>query len=289
MVSPAGEDGREASRAAAFNDDLLVLEQAEDAEGDLLLLDDDDVVRVLLGDGEGVAADCRHGEAVGEGRGRRCRHGLARRQRGRERGARGGLDADDRRLGSERLDRERDAREQPGAAARDEDEVKVVQLVDELEAQRPRAGDDRLVVVAVHVRQPAELGRVLRERLRLADVRPVHYDVRLERPTLLALRQRRHRRHQHRHRDPQLLPVPRQRQRVVTRRRRHHACRLLLLAQTHQRVPRSALLERPREHRLLVLQVYLASANLRQPVRVCQVRPHHSAANARRGASNVFE
>ena len=62
------------------------------------------------------------------------------------RAAAGRLDADDPDLGPQGAQRDRDARQQPAAAARHDHDVEVGDLLVELEADRALAGDHELVV-----------------------------------------------------------------------------------------------------------------------------------------------
>lgn len=215
MILATGQYGREARGAAAFDNDFLVLEQTQDAERNLALLDNDDVISVHLSDLKGVGADSRNRQAVGQ---RRCRQRLDRPAFGESRGERGAgcwLDPDYLGLRPQCLNSERDACKQSGTTARHHHEIELVKLVHELQAESAGAGDNGHVVVSIDVCQPSELRRRLGECLCFADIRPVDHDVRIKGPTLLTFRQRSHRRHEHRHWYPQLLAMPRQRQGMV--------------------------------------------------------------------------
>ena len=144
VEGPAREERREACGAAALDDELLELDQPEHRERDVALVDLHHLVHVLARDGEGVRPDGRHREPVGQ-RGRHVdRHRRARLERGREGGAPLGLDADDADLRVERLDGERDTRDQPRAAHGHDDRVDVGRALQHLDAQRARARDDLL-------------------------------------------------------------------------------------------------------------------------------------------------
>ena len=77
------------------------------------------------------------------------------------------LDADDPRRRAERLHGGRDARRQPAAADRDEDGGEVREVLGDLEAARPLAGDDPVVVVGRDHREAALRGQALGDGLAL--------------------------------------------------------------------------------------------------------------------------
>mmetsp|Transcript_66662 Transcript_66662/g.171619 ORF Transcript_66662/g.171619 Transcript_66662/m.171619 type:complete len:236 (-) Transcript_66662:240-947(-) len=211
---------------------------------------------------EGVRADRRHRQAVGERAHGRGEHGLACGQCRRVAWAGIGLNADDRGARLQRLHREADAREEADAAGGHQHVVDLGQLLDDLESHGAGAGDDLRVVIAVDVAQPVIRGLTFCEGLRLADVAAVDHHVDAEAAAPLDLGQRRHRRHEDGDGNAQLHAVPCQRQRVVPGGSRHHACRLLLFIQGQQLIPRASLLKGPCELRLLVLEVDLGSRHL---------------------------
>ena len=94
-------------------------------------------------------------------------HDLAARQRVARVGGELGLDADDPGRRAERLDRHRDPARQPAATDRDEDDRDVRQVLDELEADRPLAGDDPIVVEGRDDLEPALGGELLGHPLAL--------------------------------------------------------------------------------------------------------------------------
>ena len=63
----ARETRRQTGRAGAFDDGFFQFDDAQDGQGDLVLVDGHEPVDAVAGNGEGVRADVGHGEAVGEG------------------------------------------------------------------------------------------------------------------------------------------------------------------------------------------------------------------------------
>ena len=100
--------------------------------------------------GEGHVARAADRDAVGHRRHRRpAATGPAGGQRGRVRRGALGLHADHPDVGRQRLDRDRDAGEQPAAAGADDDGAHVRALLEDLQADRALPGDDVGVVERV--------------------------------------------------------------------------------------------------------------------------------------------
>ena len=76
---------------------------------------------------------------------------------------------------------------------------------------------------------------------------------------------------------------------MVARRRRDDALGLLFLAEGHQCIARTALLEGPRELELLVLQEDVAAAELAEPVRVRDRASDNTSSYTSGGYRDVLE
>ena len=119
------------------------------AATDLVVGDQHDVVHQIADELVGERAGERRREAVGDRRDPLERHGLARCERARERRSTLGLDPDDAHAGAQVAQRDRGAADQPAAADRDDDRADVRDVVDDLEPERPLAGEHERVVERV--------------------------------------------------------------------------------------------------------------------------------------------
>mmetsp|Transcript_10563 Transcript_10563/g.31882 ORF Transcript_10563/g.31882 Transcript_10563/m.31882 type:complete len:433 (+) Transcript_10563:76-1374(+) len=261
----AGEQAREARRAAALADDLLGLDEAQHGLGHHELRHGDGLVHEVVADLEGGGAHDGHGEAVGERRLHQVRrHGRAVVERGLEGRAEVRLHAVDLDGRHERLDGEGHAGDEAGAAHGDHDGVGVGHLLEDLDGHGAGAGDDLGVVVAVDVALVRALA--LQEGLGLADVGAVDDDLGAEAAAAAHLGERRHGGHGHGHGDAQLRAVPGERERVVAGGRRAHAVGALLLGERPQAVGGAALLEGTRELHEVLLQVDVGAGELGEDV-----------------------
>ena len=91
-------------------------------------------------------------------------------QCGRETGDVIGFDRDNLCFGRKRFDCERDAGEQTATADRHDDGIEIRHLLDDLEAHRSLAGDDRGIVVAVDIGQPLLVRDLVRARFRFGEI-----------------------------------------------------------------------------------------------------------------------
>ena len=134
----------DADRAGTLDEELGPFHQQHHRVGDLVLLDDDDVVEPSLDQWSGDLARPLHRDSVGQRDDRPDRRGAVR-----VRSARRDLHADhlDRRV--VRLDRDRDATGQPAAAQWHDDTLQVGHIADHLATERGLPGDDIDVVVRV--------------------------------------------------------------------------------------------------------------------------------------------
>ena len=113
-----------------------------------------------------------------------------------------GLDAVDADARAPLLQRRGDAGDQPAAADADHDDVEVRQVLEQLEADRAVAGDDRRVVERVDEAEALRVADPLHLGEGLADVRAVEDDPGAVAEAGLHLRADRARRHHDRHRHP---------------------------------------------------------------------------------------
>ena len=141
--------GGHADRARALGDELLLLNGGQDGRGNLVLGDRDDVVHVLLHQGEGGVAGVLDGDAVGKGMDRIQGDLMALAMALEHAGGVEGLDAVDLYRGLELLDGEGHAGNQAAAADGHDDRVHIPHLLENLQADGALTGDDLVVVKGV--------------------------------------------------------------------------------------------------------------------------------------------
>ena len=124
------------TRAGALDDELRALEQQRDRLADLLVVDDDELVEQLVEDRHRQLAGVLDGDAVGD-----------------RVAVRPACTPTRRTPGPQRAHRDRDAGGEPAAADRDEQRLRVRQLLGELEPDRALAGDHALVLERVDERR----------------------------------------------------------------------------------------------------------------------------------------
>ncbi len=128
-----------------LGDDLLDLEEEVDRLLEALLAHGDDVADERLDDRRRERSGDRHGDAFGDrraaDRGVLTAHGI------RHRREPIGLDADDLDVGPPRVRHDRHPRDQPAATDGHDEHVDLRRVLEQLERDRARAGDDRGVVV----------------------------------------------------------------------------------------------------------------------------------------------
>ena len=140
----AREQRRDADRAAALDDLLLVPVAVRHRRGDLVLAHQKDLVDQITHQREGVAVVEADAAAQGVGEARLLHH--VDRPPGaqalvhRSAPLHGDADHPDRRIGA--LQRERDAADQAAAGQRHQHGVEIGQVLEQLEADRPLPGDD---------------------------------------------------------------------------------------------------------------------------------------------------
>ena len=160
---------------------------------------------MLLHDRERDVARALDGNAVGDCARRGCSANRAAGERINERRAGLGLDADDRRLGPQRLDGDGNTRNQPATTARYDDQIRIGQLGDDLEPHRPLARDDVLVVERRDKDRALALGDRARSGHRLIAGNALELDPRAVATRGLDLRKRRVDRHADGARHPKRL------------------------------------------------------------------------------------
>ena len=252
------------SRGAGRFDDELGAFQAEQQRAGQRLLGDRADVRHDLGDHrERDGTGLGDGDAVGHRGDAVERDRVPGRHRpGVGRGA-GGLDPDDADVGSVG-ERGRDAGQQPAAAGRHDHGADVGDLVEDLQPDRPLAGDDVRVIEGVDQNGAGLLGQRGRRQERLLDAGP---DQPHRRAVALGgrdLRQRRPDRHHHRGRGAQQRGRQGDALRVVARAGGHHARPAPALAETGDPHVGAAELERAAALEVLALEPDLAAAALGQ-------------------------
>ena len=251
-ADPIGEEGSHADRSGTLDDELRALEQQDDRLADLIVRHGDDVVTGTIEDRHRQLSGLLDRDSVGD------REARAARQRA------CGLYADHTRARTACLDRERDARAEPSAADRHDHRLDVVELVDELEADRALARDHDLVLERVHERRTALLDvlprgvqRILEDRADEAHLRPVV-------PGRVDLRHRGVLRDEDRRRCAELAGGPRDRLAVIPRAGGNDALPTLGVGQRRELVDGPADLERARPLEVLRLQLHVAAAALRE-------------------------
>ena len=162
-VDPAADQRRHGRRACPFRDEMLRFHQTHDRGAQIVLAHGHDLIHQPLNKrkrdrvGIGVAA-----ESVGQ---RRPRYDLDKASRAHARlkcARRLGLDADDPDGGVDRFGRRRDAADQPAAADRHDDGVDTFIVVQDVQRDCGRTGDD----VGVVVRRDERRTGLRRERFR---------------------------------------------------------------------------------------------------------------------------
>ena len=156
-----------------------------------------------------------------------------------------GLDADDACLGPERPDRRRDPARQPAATDRDEDDRDIRQVLDELEPDRPLAGDDPIVVERRDDLEPALGCELLGHLLALVAGRADDHDLGAVGRHPLALDRRRVGGHHDHGRRPQQASRSSDALGMVARRVGDDAAPALLRGQGRDRGVGASQLERP--------------------------------------------
>ena len=207
-----------------------------------------------LHDLEGQPAGAADGDAIGH-RGHRLegdrlagdqRRGIGRRILG--------LHTDDAHVGTQRLDRDGDAGEQPAAAGAHHHGLDVGHLLEDLQAGGARPGNDVLVVEGVHEDRAGLVAERLRGHERLVDDVPVEAHLGAVRACRLDLGDWRALRHEHRCPDAEQRGRERDPLRVVAGAGRDDTARGFVGGQPGQAGVGAADLERPRALQVLALE-----------------------------------
>ena len=192
-------------------------------------------------------------------------------------------------LGGARLDRGRDAGDEPAAADPEHHGVDVGHVLEQLEAERRLPGHDVAVVERRDQHGAGALGELGGQAERRGDGLALEHDV----GAVPARRQQLRHRHAHRHEDrrvdPQRLRGERHALRVVAGRRRDHAAAALLGGELGEPVHGAADLERPGALQVLHLQHHRRSQHLAERDRRQRGRPHDHAVQAVRGLLDLRE
>ena len=162
----AGPDGGDTDGTGALDVELGSVHQQHHGVCDGVLVDRDDVVDPSLDERPGQHAGMLDGDPVGERHDRPGRRGVAGKW-----AAGGCLHADDPDFGHQRLDGDGHATGETAAADRDDDATEIVEILDDLEAERALPGDDRRVVVWMAEPLAVAVGELLRRGDRFADRR----------------------------------------------------------------------------------------------------------------------
>ena len=262
------EESRERRGSGALDDELRPLGQEHDRLADLLVGDGDDRLEQASEQARRQLARVLDGDALGDR--------VAELRAAREWCARGRLDADDFHLWSQRPQREPDARREAAAADRNDDRLHLGQLLDELEADRPLAGDHVEVLERMHERRAGLLHVGDCRRDRVLERRSGQLGARAVVARRLDLRHRRLRGHEDRGLDPGLARGPRDRLAVVAGTGRDDARLALGLAQRSDLVDGAANLERARALERLGLQVHGAARHAAEGLRGVERRHAHA-------------
>ncbi len=274
-LDPAPHQRRDRRGARAFGDEVLVLDEARDGRGEIVLGHGLDPIDELLDESKGdrfrvgVAA-----EAVGNRRPWNDLHEMPGADAGLKRTRHGRLDADHLARRRDRGCRHRDAADQAAAADWHDQEVDVRSVLENLEREGGRAGDDVLVVV----RRDELRAFLRRERLRLPLCLVVIGSFRAERravpPDRVELGRRCICGREHDQRQLERFGGRRERAPVISGRGRDQPrWRVPAFEAREDRVERAARLERVGELQRLELQPDIAAGQVGEPERSHQRRP----------------
>ncbi len=269
----ACEQRRHARRARALDDLPRGLDQVGDGDGDLVLGHRHDLVDEVADDGERQPPGPLDRDAVGDGPRAIGDDGMSGRERGRDRGARRRLHADDAHAGPQRLGGNRNPRDEPAAADGHDDGVDLGAGVEEFEADRALPGDDARVVERVDERQPA-LGDQFVDTLRgIVEGGAVEDDLGAESARGSDFGERRALGHDDDRRHAERPGGEGDTLRVVARRLRDDAARALVVGQVDHAVEGAAHLEGAADLRVLGFEEH-GRAVLGAEHRVGQQRRH---------------
>ena len=184
-----------------------------------------DVVDEAAGDRQRQLADILDGDAFGE----RLAADLlgAAAERAPQRRVELGLDADHLGLRRQRLHGNGDAGEEAAAADRNDDDVEIASLSDDLEADRPLAADHLAIVIGVDENRAGLGDQLLHLALRLGEGLALEHDMRAESPGRRDLHEGARPRHDDRRRDAEALGVIGDRLGVIAGRHGDDAARAL--------------------------------------------------------------
>ena len=240
----AGEQSRGGRGARPFHDELRAAREGAHRVGDLVFGHRLELHAERLHDAQRKGADERRRHAVGErSRGTRDRNRLSGRDRRSHSGSGRELDGDHSHGRPKGADRAGHAGEQSSSAHRNDDDVDVRKILDDLEARGARAGEHDRIVEGVHEDEPARVAH-LRELDEEGVSVVVEHDLGGVSANRVDLRTRRVGRHDDHARRIDEARRPRHRLSVVSRRHRDDPRRALGLRKGEDLVERPARLER---------------------------------------------
>ena len=187
------------------------------------------------------------------------------------------------------LDGDRDARRHSAAADGDDDRLEVRVLLEELEADRPLAGDDEVVVEGVDEHLVLGGLDLLRAVERFVEVRAVEDDAGAVAPGAGDLHQRRGLRHHDGGVNAEPLRVIGDRLRVVPGARANDAAAALFAGERHELIAGAALLEGARHLQVLELEPELAARRARERLAVGAGRDEDAVGDALAGGFDVLK
>mmetsp|Transcript_13612 Transcript_13612/g.32953 ORF Transcript_13612/g.32953 Transcript_13612/m.32953 type:complete len:334 (+) Transcript_13612:207-1208(+) len=239
-----------------------------------------------------------HGQAVGQGRRNPGGNRLPRPQRRDVRRREFRLHAVDRDVRLQRLHGARHAGDQARSADGYHDRIDARYVLDDFHADGARPRDYRRIVVSVDIFQAATLAggyEFFGVFFGFSNVRSLDDYFGAEFSAPVNLRQGRNCRHHDRHGNSQILPVIRQRERMIAGARRDHASRspqLVLPHLSQQRqygIPRPPFLERSRELLKFRLQEDVRAEELGEEVGFYAGRANDAVADGDVGTGDVGE
>ena len=176
----SGKAGSERRCRGAFDDTFFQLNDAQNRDGDLFFTDNNDAIDERRRGREGIRADLRDRETVRESR----LHLNADRFSSLDRSGKAGdvirLDRDHFCLGPQCFYGERHTGKQSAAANRNDDRIEIGDLLENLQTHRALSRDNRRIVIAIDVSEPAFLRDLVRLFFRFAEILSVQHDCRAE-------------------------------------------------------------------------------------------------------------
>ena len=280
-----GEHGGKSGGAGTLRHGLLQCEEGVDRPLDQRLVDQDDVAHTLTHHRQRQLADIRHRDAFGQRRA--AARPLVLMDRVPHRWIERGLDADDLDRRPSRPRRDGAAGDQPAAADRHHQHVKLGSVFEHFERDRALPADDFRIVVRMHPHQVLRCRDRLGTRLRLRHCLAVENDGGAERLGRLDFHERRRHRHDDGCRNGKTAGVIRDRLRVIAGGHRNDAAAAFVGGQRGELDAGAAFLEGVRDLQILVFDEDLGAGQRRQRRRRQERRAQHVTADRAAGHLDI--